>query len=166
MFTIVVSVLHHRARKVHKIWWISWNLRPCICLPVLRFNLHIWNKYFETQRVIAQPLSTSAKLIRAWQSIQAWGQDGWCFMDLDEAEVIENIKKERGQYLAIVTGQVRSMNDLLNGRKEGFCTRDQRGKCRAGKMGPAKINLIVLLKHSLCQTNTDRTQTKRGSSRL
>ena len=78
-------------------------------------------------------------------------------MDLDEAEVIENIKKERGQYLAIVTGQVRSMNDLLNGRKEGFCTRDQRGK-----MGPAKINLIVLLKHSLCKTKTDRTQTKRG----
>ena len=48
-------------------------------------------------------------------------------------------KKERGQYLAIVTGQVRSMNDLLNGRTEGFCTRDQRGKSRAGKMGPAKI---------------------------
>ena len=60
-------------------------------------------------------------------------------MDLDEAEVIENIKKERGQYLAIVTGQVRSMNDLLNGRKEGFCTWDQRGKSRARKMGPAKI---------------------------
>ena len=87
-------------------------------------------------------------------------------MDLDEVEAIENIKKERGQYLAIVTEQAGSMKDLLNGRKEGFCTRDQRGKCRAGKMGPAKINLIVLLKHSLCQTKTDRTQTKRGSSRL
>ena len=37
------------------------------------------------------------------------------------------------------------MNDLLNGRKEGFCTRDQRGKSRAGKMGPAKINLIYYL---------------------
>ena len=166
MFTIVVSVLHDRARKVHKIWWISWNLRPCICLPFLRFNLHIWNKYFKTQWVIAQPVSTRAKLIRAWQSIQAWGQDGWCFMDLDDADVIENEKKDRGQYLAIVTGQARSMNDLLNGRKEGFCTRDQRGKSRAGKMGPAKINLIVLLKHSLCKTKTDRTQTKRSSSRL
>ena len=86
-------------------------------------------------------------------------------MDLDEVEVIENTKKKQGQYLAIVTEQAGSMKDLLNGRKEDFCTRDQREKCRAGKMGPAKINLIELLKHSLCKTKTDRTQTKRGSSR-
>ena len=152
MFTIVVSVLHDRARKVHKIWWISWNLRPCICLPVLRFNLHIWNKYFKTQWVIAQPVSTRAKLIRAWQSNTSGRSRRLVFYGPWRSRGHWKHKKERCQYLAIVTEQAGSMKDLLNGRKEGFCTRDQRGKIRAGKMGRAKINLIVLLKHSLCKT--------------
>ena len=81
-------------------------------------------------------------------------------MDLDEAEVIENIKKERGQYLAIVTGQVRSMNDLLNGRR--FLHAGPTREISSWQDGPSEDNLIVLLKHSLCKTKTDRTQTKRG----
>ena len=56
-------------------------------------------------------------------------------------------KKERGQYAAIVTKQAGSMKDSLNGPKEDFSTLDQRGRCRAGNMGPAKINPIVLRKH-------------------
>ena len=152
MFTIVVSVLHDRARKVHKIWWISWNLWPCICLPILRFNLHIWNKYFKTQWVIAQLVSTRAKLIRAWQSDTSVRSKWLVFYGPWRSLGHWKHKKERGQYLAIVTEQAGSMKDLLNCRKEGLCTQDQRGECRAGKMGPAEINLIVLLKHSLCKT--------------
>ena len=146
MFTIVVSVLHDRARKVHKIWWISWNLRPCICLPVLRFNLHIWNKYFKTQWVIAQPVTTSAKLICAWQSNTSVRSRWLVFYGPWRSRGHWKHKKERGQYLAIVTEQAGSMKDLLNGWKEDFCTRDQREKCRAGKMSPAKINLMYYLK--------------------
>ena len=38
------------------------------------------------------------------------------FMDRDEVEVNENAKKkERGQYLAILTAQAKSIKDLLYG---------------------------------------------------
>ena len=51
---------------------------------------------------------------------QVWGQDGWIlakfffcvFMDRDEHKIA---KKERGQYLAILTEQTWSIKDLLYG---------------------------------------------------
>ena len=51
---------------------------------------------------------------------QALGQDGWIlaefsfciFMDRDEVEVHKNVKRERGQYPAILTELAWSMNDL------------------------------------------------------
>ena len=52
---------------------------------------------------------------------QAQGQDGWIlaefsfcvFMDRDEVEVHENLKRERGQYPAILTELAWSIKDLL-----------------------------------------------------
>ena len=46
-----------------------------------------------------------------WVIDQVWGQDGWIlakfffyvFMDRDEVEVHKHVKKERGQYPAILT---------------------------------------------------------------
>ena len=46
------------------------------------------------------------------------------------------MQKEQGQYTAILTKQAWSIKDLLNGQKEKIFLRDQRGKSRAGKMGP------------------------------
>ena len=56
---------------------------------------------------------------------QARGQDGWIFaefsfcvfMDRDEVEVHKNVKRERGQYLAILTELAWSIKDLLCGIK-------------------------------------------------
>ena len=56
---------------------------------------------------------------------QARGQDGWIlaefsfcvFMDRDEVEVHKNVKRERGQYPAILTDLVWSIKDLLYGIK-------------------------------------------------
>ena len=52
-----------------------------------------------------------------------FGQDGWIlasfffweFMDRDEVEVHKLAKKERDQYLAILTEQTWSIKDLLYG---------------------------------------------------
>ena len=54
---------------------------------------------------------------------QKRGQDGWIlaefsfcvFMDWDEVEVHKNLKRERGQYPAILTELAWSIKDLLNG---------------------------------------------------
>ena len=56
-----------------------------------------------------------------WVIDQARGQDGWIlakfffcvFMDRDEVEVHKHVKKERGQYLVILTEQAWSIKDLL-----------------------------------------------------
>ena len=56
---------------------------------------------------------------------QARGQDGWIlaefsfcvFMDRDELEVHKNVKRERGQYPAILTELAWSIKDLLYGIK-------------------------------------------------
>ena len=56
---------------------------------------------------------------------QARGQDGWIlaefsfcvFMDRDEVEVHKNVKRERGQYPAILTELPWSIKDLLYGIK-------------------------------------------------
>ena len=56
---------------------------------------------------------------------QARGQDGWMlaefsfcvFMDRDEVEVHKNVKRERGQYLSILTELAWSIKDLLYGIK-------------------------------------------------
>ena len=56
---------------------------------------------------------------------QARGQDGWIlaefsfcvFMDRDEVEVHKNVKRERGQYPAILTELAWSIKDLLYGIK-------------------------------------------------
>ena len=56
---------------------------------------------------------------------QARGQDGWIiaefsfcvFMDRDEVEVHKNVKRERGQYPAILTKLAWSIKDLLCGIK-------------------------------------------------
>ena len=56
---------------------------------------------------------------------QARGQDGWIlaefsfciFMDRDEVEVHKNVKRERGQYPAILTELALSIKDLLYGIK-------------------------------------------------
>ena len=56
---------------------------------------------------------------------QARGQDGWIlaeysfcvFMDRDEVEVHKNVKRERGQYSAILTELAWSIKDLLYGIK-------------------------------------------------
>ena len=56
---------------------------------------------------------------------QARGQDGWIlaefsfcvFMDRDEVEVHKNVKRERGQYSAILTELAWSIKDLLYGTK-------------------------------------------------
>ena len=56
---------------------------------------------------------------------QARGQDGWIlakfscciFMDRDEVAVHKNVKRERGQYAAILTELAWSINDLLYGIK-------------------------------------------------
>ena len=56
---------------------------------------------------------------------QARGQDGWIFaefsfcvfMDRDEVEVHKNVKRERGQYPAILTEPAWSIKDLLYGIK-------------------------------------------------
>ena len=53
------------------------------------------------------------------------GQDGWIlaefsfcvFMDRDEVEVHKNVKRERGQYPAILTELAWSIKDLLYGIK-------------------------------------------------
>ena len=53
---------------------------------------------------------------------QARGQDGWIlaefsfcvFMDREEVEVHKNAKRERGQYLAILTELALSIKDLLS----------------------------------------------------
>ena len=57
--------------------------------------------------------------------LQARGQDGWIlasfsfcvFMDRDEVEVHKNVKRERGQYPAILTELAWSIKDLLYGIK-------------------------------------------------
>ena len=54
---------------------------------------------------------------------QARSQDGWIlaefslcvFMDRDEVEVYKNVKRERGQYPAILTELAWSIKDLLYG---------------------------------------------------
>ena len=56
---------------------------------------------------------------------QARGQDGWIlaefsfcvFMDRDEVSVHKNVKRERGQYPAILTELAWSIKDLLYGIK-------------------------------------------------
>ena len=56
---------------------------------------------------------------------QAGGQDGWIlaefsfcvFMDLDFVSVHKNVKRERGQYPAILTERAWSIKDLLHGIK-------------------------------------------------
>ena len=56
---------------------------------------------------------------------QARGQDGWIlaefsfcvFMDRDEVEVHKSVKRERGQYPAILTELAWSIKDLLYGIK-------------------------------------------------
>ena len=56
---------------------------------------------------------------------QARGQDGWIlaefsfcvFMDRDEVEVHKNVKRDRGQYPAILTELAWSIKDLLYGIK-------------------------------------------------
>ena len=56
---------------------------------------------------------------------QVRGQDGWIlaefsfcvFMDRDEVEVHKNVKRERGQYPAILTELAWSIKDLLYGIK-------------------------------------------------
>ena len=56
---------------------------------------------------------------------QARGQDGWIlaefsfcvFMDRDEVEVHKNVKRERGQYPAILTELAWSIKDILYGIK-------------------------------------------------
>ena len=56
---------------------------------------------------------------------QARGQDGWIlaefsfcvFMDRDEVEVHKNVKRELGQYPAILTELAWSIKDLLYGIK-------------------------------------------------
>ena len=56
---------------------------------------------------------------------QARGQDGWIlaefsfcvFMDRDEVEVHKNVRRERGQYPAILTELAWSIKDLLYGIK-------------------------------------------------
>ena len=57
---------------------------------------------------------------------QAQGQDGWIlaefsfrvFMDRDEVEVQKNVKRERGQYPAILTELAWSIKDLLTKRSK------------------------------------------------
>ena len=53
----------------------------------------------------------------------------------------KKLKKERGQYAAILTEQAWSIKYLLYGQKEDFSMRDQRRKFHhAGKMGVANQN--------------------------
>ena len=81
-----------------------------------------------------------------WPSL--FGQDGWIlakfffcvFMDWDEVEVHKHWKKERGQYLAILTEQAWSIKDLLYDLKHQKMIFDLVGpseKSRVGSIAPS-----------------------------
>ena len=63
-----------------------------------------------------------------------WGQDGWIlaelffcvFTDQDEIKVHKCVKKEQGQYPAILTEQTWSIKDLLYGFRGNFACGIQR----------------------------------------
>ena len=75
---------------------------------------------------------------------KAWGQDGWIlakfffcvFMDRDGVEVHKLVKKEQGQYPAILTEQTWSIKDLLYGFWGHFACGIQ-PVVREGKMAPS-----------------------------
>ena len=88
-------------------------------------------------------LSRAGTIRRVIDQVQ--GQDGWILpssffvcliMDRDEVEVHKLVKKERGQYPAILTEQTWSIKDLLYGfgciLLAGYS-----GQSRAGKMAPS-----------------------------
>ena len=74
-----------------------------------------------------------------WPSVRSrWpdiGQVLFCvFIDRHEVEVNENAKKYEAN---IQPSGAWSIKDFLYSQKENFFLRDQRGKSRAGKMGPS-----------------------------
>ena len=63
---------------------------------------------------------------------QAWFQDGWIL-----AKLIVGVFMYRDE--AILTEQAWSIKNSLYGQKKNFLLWDQRGKSRAGKMGPSSL---------------------------
>ena len=84
-------------------------------------TLAAWNKQHLTQQ--KRPARTIRETLYVYIIDQARGQDGWIlaefsfcvFMDRDEVEVYKNVKRERGQYPAILTEVAWSIKDLLYG---------------------------------------------------
>ena len=106
-------------------------LRLFVCTFLLRFPVFCELRHSNGEQILNPPTQTDVCTNSLFYYLyvyiidQARGQDGWIlaefsfcvFMDRDEVEVHKNVKRERGQYPAILTELAWSIKDLLYGIK-------------------------------------------------
>ena len=106
-------------------------LRLLVCTFLLRFPVFCELRHSNSEQILNPPTQTDVCTNSLFYYLyvyiidQARGQDGWIlaefsfcvFMDRAEVEVHKNVKRELGQYPAILTELAWSIKDLLYGIK-------------------------------------------------